>query len=116
MEKDRILYLVNKRIAGDASATEMQELQDLLQKHIGTPYTHKVFMQLYNIESLITASERVSLQKLREQQPALKACERKPISARQVSRNYLSPHFFIRNNLFRIYCALTVRQLARFLC
>lgn len=115
MEKDRILYLVNKRIAGGASATEMQELQDLLQKHIGTPYTHKVLIQLYNIESLITASERVSLQKLREQRPAVKTCKRKPL-CREVSRNYLSPHFFIRNNLFRIYCALTVRQLTRLLC
>jgi hypothetical protein len=58
------------------------------------------------------------LQKLQEsrQQATAGSKERIKLTDKRSPRKYLSPHFFIRNNLFRIYCALTLRHLNRILC
>jgi hypothetical protein len=117
MEKKRILNLVNKKISGAASVEETCELQSLLQKNIGISDAHKILLHLYNIESLVTSSELVQRQKLQKKQQVLIFRNETMKPAAKISaRSFLSPHFFIRNNLFRIYCALTLRQLNRILC
>jgi hypothetical protein len=118
MEKERILHLVNKRISGSVLPAEAAELQNLLQKRMGISDAHKILLHLYNIESLVTASEMVQLEKLQEGWQLATACrkERLKTTSERPPHKYLSPHFFIRNNLFKIYCALTLRHLNRILC
>ena len=118
MEKDRILHLVTKKIAGDATTEEIAELQHLLQKNIGFSDTHKFFLHLYNIQSLVTASELAYLEKIKEpvKAPGADATHRvKNANKKRTYSQYLSPRFFVQNSLFKIYCALTLRQLNRVL-
>lgn len=115
MEKERILQLVDRRISGAASAEEFYELQHLLQKNIGVSDAHRILLHLHNIESLITASETLQRQKQRHPAAAAGRNKKTGTAGKTISRNCLTPHFFIRNNLFQIYCALTLRQLNRIL-
>jgi len=115
MDKERILQLVDKRISGTASFEELYELQNLLQKNIGVSDAHKILLHLHNIESLISASETLRQQKQRRPLTASGSKEKTRTAGKTISRNCLTPHFFIRNNLFQIYCALTLRQLNRIL-
>ncbi len=119
MEKDRILLLVTKKIAGDASPAEISELQNLLQKNIGFSDTHKIFLHLYNIQSLVTSSQLVYLKKIKESAtvPGAGAARSvKNAGKKQTRSQYIPPRFFVQNSLFKIYCALTLRQLSRVLC
>jgi hypothetical protein len=119
MEKDRILHLVTKKIAGDASPEDISELQHLLQKNIGFSDTHKIFLHLYNIQSLVTASELVYLEKIKEPAKASGAGATHKVKSagkKRTRSRYISPRFFVQNSLFKIYCALTLRQLNRVLC
>ena len=118
MEKDRILNLVAKRLSGEASSREFYELQNLLQKSIGISDTHKVLLHLYNIQSLVKSADALHVQKLREMETPLKPSKATVLTkaARKFTGyNYVRYHFFNRNRLFRIYCALTLRQLKRIL-
>ncbi|HYK56688.1 MAG TPA: hypothetical protein VEV15_09425 [Flavisolibacter sp.] len=118
MEKDRILHLVTKKIAGDVTSEDISELQHLLQKNIGFSDAHKIFLHLYTIQSLVTASELVYLEKIKESTTAPGAGAAggvKNASKKRTPSRYLSPRFFVQNSLFKIYCALTLRQLSRVL-
>lgn len=118
MEKDRILHLVTKKIAGNATTEDVSELQHLLQKNLGFSDTHKIFLHLYNIQSLVTASELAYLEKIKEplKAPGADAVRSvKNAGKKRTHSQYLSPRFFVQNSLFKIYCALTLRQLSRVL-
>ena len=118
MEKDRILHLVTKKIAGEATSEDISELQNLLQKNLGFSDAHKIFLHLYNIQSLVTASEMMNLEKIKAPATAPGAGATRSVKSagkKQTRSQYLSPRFFVQNSLFKIYCALTLRQLSRVL-
>ena len=113
MEKEHILYLVTKKISGEATDEDIMALQAVLQKRLGISDTHKIFLHLYNIESLIHSAKHIRRQETDICEKQQNASKQKSIRVR--SNNYLSPHFFVHNSLFRIYCTLTLRQLGKIL-
>ena len=116
MEKQRILQLVNKSLSSHTTPEEQLELQSLLQKKMGVSDTHKILLHLYNIQSLVSCSEEIRLQKIREDQQQPHKITANQTRQQKNRRSYLSPRFFLHNNLFQIYCSLTLRHLNRILC
>ena len=117
MEKEQIFYLVTKKISGEATSDDVIRLQNLLQDYLGVSETHKIFLHLYNIESLISASHAVQYKKWDKTQSSADVKKKKTCSLfhKKAPSPCLSRQFFIRNPLFQVYCTLTLRQLQQIL-